>query len=319
MSQRDLAAELQSARVTAPPELRDRVRLIAAADRTPPARRFTWRRALVVALPVAAAVAASIVFTRPSHHNTAQPLVERGIAHGSATFKSAPAQLAPALGVPAPSRTRVQRYGADLTLRVPNATRVSDGVKRALRITQSLGGYATSVHATTKGRNAHAELTLKVPRTHVQEAVAKLSALGTITGEQVDVQDLQAGLNATDRRIALLQRQLKDLRAQPSSAANEKRIAALVARVQRLQRAEATTIRTARYATVSLRLATPAATHASSSNGRLHGVVVALTWLGIALVYALALGVPVLVLASLGWLLLGTIRRRREDALLSRS
>jgi hypothetical protein len=29
--------------------------------------------------------------------------------------------------------------------------------------------------------------------------------------------------------------------------------------------------------------------------------------------------VPVLVLASLGWLLLGTIRRRREDALLSRS
>src|SRR5712691_3264466 len=68
MSQRDLTAELRGARITAPAELRERVRLIAAADTTP-TRRFTWRRALVVALPVAAAIAASIVFTRPSNEN----------------------------------------------------------------------------------------------------------------------------------------------------------------------------------------------------------------------------------------------------------
>jgi hypothetical protein len=321
MSQRDLTAELRAKRVTAPPELRDRIRLIVAADETTiPPRRFTWRRALVVALPVAAAIAASIVFTRPSNQ-TAQTVVERGIAHGSATFKSATTQrLAPAIGVPAPSPTRVQRYGANLTLRVPNATRVSDGVKRALRIARSLGGYATSVHATTTGRNAHAELTLRVPRAHVQEAVALLSALGTITGEQVDLQDLQTGLNATDRTIARLQRQLQNLRAEPASPANDTRIAALVGRIQKLQRAEATTIRSARYATIGLRVATPAAAHASSSShGRLHGVVVALGWLGVALVYALALGVPVLLLAGLCWLLVRTLRRRREDALLSRS
>ncbi|HEV7640207.1 MAG TPA: hypothetical protein VGO39_04950, partial [Gaiellaceae bacterium] len=70
MSQRDLAAELRGARITAPSELRQRVRLIAAADTTP-TRRFTWRRALVVALPVAAAIAASIVFTRPGDHRAA--------------------------------------------------------------------------------------------------------------------------------------------------------------------------------------------------------------------------------------------------------
>jgi acetolactate synthase regulatory subunit len=318
MSQRDLAAELHAARVPAPTALRERVRLIAAADRTPSPRRFTWRRALVVALPVAAAIAASIVFTRPSGH-TAQPTVERGIAHGSSTFKAAPAGIAPTLSVPAPSRTRAQRYGADLALRVPDPTRVSDGVKRALRIVRALGGYATSVHATTTGRNAHAELTLKVPRAHVQQAVSQLSALGTITGEQVDVQDLQTGLNSTDRTIARLQQQLKTLRSRPASAANDATIAALVARVQKLQRAEASTIRAARYATVQLRLTTPVAKQATAGHGRLHGIVVALTWLGVGLAYALAIGAPLLVLCGLVWLALRTIRRRREDELLSRS
>ena len=52
MSQRDLAAELRASRVAAPDEVRERVRLIAV-DGTPPPRRFTWRRAFVVALPVA--------------------------------------------------------------------------------------------------------------------------------------------------------------------------------------------------------------------------------------------------------------------------
>ena len=142
---------------------------------------------------------------------------------------------------------------------------------------------------------------------------------GTITGEQVDVQDLQTGLNTTDRTIARLQRQLKSLRAQPASAANDARIAALVTRIQKLQRAEAATIRAARYATVHLQMTTPAVTHAAPSHSRLHGIVVALTWLGIGLAYALAIGVPLLVLCGLAWLALRTLRRRREDELLSRS
>ena len=44
MSQRDLAAELRAARLTAPAEVRERVRRIAAHDDTVRPRRFTWRR-----------------------------------------------------------------------------------------------------------------------------------------------------------------------------------------------------------------------------------------------------------------------------------
>src|SRR5215813_6822554 len=97
MSQRDLVAELRAAHVEAPSEVRERVRLIAAGAPAPP-RRITWRRALVVVVPVAAA----IVFTRPADH----PQVVREIAqntpstlapttHGAATDRSAKAFALP--------------------------------------------------------------------------------------------------------------------------------------------------------------------------------------------------------------------------------
>ncbi len=324
MSQRDLVAELRAARIEAPAEVRARVRLIAAADTTPRQRRtFTRRRALVVAVPVAAAVAATIVLTRPTHSPPTAVPVERGVAHGAASSathgKAFSAPAAPAPLAPAPSTTRVQRYGAYLALRVPAPDGVSTGVKRALQITRSLGGYAGSVHAATAGASGSADLTLKVPRSHVQEAVARLSTLGTITAERVDVQDLQAGLNATDRTIARLQRRLAALRAQPPSAENDARSAALVRRIQSLQQAEATTVRTARYATVRLHLGTAAPKPAPAHHGPLHGLRVVFRWLGIGAVYVLALGVPLLLAAWLVWLAARAIRRRREDALLSRS
>jgi hypothetical protein len=319
MSQRDLVTELRAARSEAPAEVRARVRLIAAADTTPQQRRtFTWRRALVVAVPLAAAVAAAIVLTRPSHSPPVAVPVERGIAHGAApSAQQGKAFSTPA--APAPSTTRVQRYGAYLALRVPTPDGVSAGVKRALEITTSLGGYAGSVHATTRGTSGSADLTLKVPRTHVQEAIARLSAIGTITAEQVDVQDLQAGLNAADRTIARLQRQLAAFRAQPPSSENTIRIAALVRQIQHLQRTEATTILTAHYATIRLHLGTAAPKPVPAHHGPLHGLRVVFRWLGIGAVYVLALGAPLLLVLWLAWIAARTIRRRREDALLSRS
>jgi Domain of unknown function (DUF4349) len=319
MSQRDLVAELRAARVGAPPEVRARVRLIASSDTTPTQRdTVTWRRALVIAVPVAAAIAAAIVLNRPSHKPQAvAPVYRAAVAHGSAATTGSAKGL-PSLA-PNPSTTRVQRYGAYLALRVPTPDAVSTGVKRALQITKSLGGYAGSVHATTAGTSGSADLTLRIPRSHVQEAVARLSAIGTITAEQVDVQDLQAGLNATDRTIARLQRRLAELRTQPQTALTDRRIAALVGQIQGLQRSEAATIRSARYATVDLHLGTAAPKPAKAHHGPLHGLRVVFRWLGIGAVYVLALGAPLLLVVWLAWIVTRTIRRRREDALLSRS
>jgi hypothetical protein len=318
MSQRDLVAELRAAHVEAPPEVRERVRLIAAAAPAPP-RRITWRRALVVVVPVAAAIAATIVFTRPPKHD--QTALD--LARGSGPVTIAPnvgatahTPSAKALAIPS-AKTRVQTYDATLSLRVEHARDVSDGVKRALRIATSLGGYSQSVHAETHGSRAVADLKLKIPRSRIQTAMAQLGQIGTITDENVSTVDRTALLNATDREIARLQKQLATLRAEPQSADNDRRIAALVTRIERLQRGEATTRRTAHYATVDLHLETPLVTVVQKhTHGPLHGVGVALTWLGIGAVYALAIGTPVAVLLVLMWLGVRVVRRRRENALL---
>jgi hypothetical protein len=334
MSQRDLVAELRAVRITAPAEVRERIRAIAATDTSSREPRFTWRRALVVALPVAAAVAATIVFTRPANHPTAIP-VETAIADQAAKLapqaRGAAAQPfstqsgtahTPGIAIPVPpSRTRVQRYGANLVLRVPTPDGVSTGVQRALRIATALGGHPTSVHATSEGRTAHAELVLRIPRRNVQSAISRLSQLGTITGEQVDVQDLQAGLDTTSRTIARIQKKLSGLRAQTQTPEVVQQIAALTAQVAGLQRAQANTLRAASFATVHLTLATPpvkAAAH-HTHRGPFHWLGQALLWLGIGAVYVLVLAIPVALLGFLVFLGLRTLRRRREDALLSRT
>jgi hypothetical protein len=331
MSQRDVVAEIRAAEIEAPAELRERVRLIAAT--APPERRspFTRRRLLSVLVPVAAAVAVAVVVTRPTNHPaavvqpfrnlgtqtvTTQPL-EKAAALPSAQNGSTggTATLAPI----APSSTRAQKYSASLTLRVPNATAVSNTTKRAVAIVSGLGGYVVSAHVDAASKVASSELVLRVPKTNVRTAIARLSALGTITAEQVDIQDLQAGIATTDRTMQRLQRQLKSLRAEPVTPAVTRQITALTARVQRLQRTEAATLRAARYATVDLQLATPAPVQPKHhGHGPLHGLDVAFRWIGIGAVYGLALGVPALVLIGLGWLGVRTIRRRRENALLSR-
>lgn len=319
MSQRDLVAELRAARVAAPDEVRERVRLIAARDTTPRRRAFTWRHALVVALPAAAAIAAAVVFTRPASHGEQPVAVERkaAVAHGAAARSLAPIpNTAPTpYSAPTTDQSRVQRYNATLSLRLKN---VSDAVKRVQAITKSLGGYPVSIVAGSHGRAASADLVVKIPRTHVQEALRRFSALGTITAENVQLQDLEAGLNATDRLIVLLQRRLAELRKQPQTDATKRLIAEHVSRIERLQRQQAQTRRSAHYAVVSLHLATPTAKAVSHHRGPWHALGVAFRWAGIGAVYALALGAPLVLLVVAAVLTARFIRRRREDALLSR-
>lgn len=295
MSQRDLVAELRAAHVAAPAEVRERIRLITA-DAPAPKRSLDWRRALVLAVPVAAAIAAAVVLTRPAHQEAATRTTQHlayGAAAAAPTMRAAKAP--DTLAIPT-TPSRVQTVSASLSLRV---TSISDGVRRAVAIATSLSGYAAAVHASTEGANGSADLTLKVPRTHAQAAIDRLSRLGTIESEQLDLTDRQAGLNATDREIARLQAQLKALRAANASPA---RIAALVARIQSLQRSEAGTRRTAHFATISVHLATPPhATHASHAGRDAE-------WA--------ALGAGILALLLLAFRF---ARRYRESRLLSRS
>jgi len=323
MSRLDLYADLHEHRPAAPDELRARVLEIAARAPAAPGRRLpslSPRLALGTLLAAAAAVAIAVgVSERGS-----SPQQSAGSAAGEATLDaSVPRALPKSAAAPVPPAgggTRLQDVDATLALRVRNATALSDATKRALAIARSLGGFATTVNVNVEGREGDASIRVRVPVSKVQAAVERLSALGTITGSSLQIQDRQAGVAAVDREIARLQRQLKALRAREQTPATERQIRTLTARVQALQRQRAATVREARLATVSLSLTTRAAVSppAPESHGRLHGVVVALTWVGVGAVYALALGGPLVLLGLALWLGRRGLRRRGERRLLER-
>ena len=324
MSQPDLIAQLREARPMAPLELHERVRLIAAEATVPPRRRITWRRAVVVLVPVAAAIVAAIVLL-PGAGKQATPIPAhegqalQGVLDNGAAVGAVPGAVRATPSVPAPSTTRLQRYSASLDLQLPTPTAVSAGSRKAVAIAASLSGYQQSVTVRTASKTGYAHIVLRIPRANVREAIRRLSALGTITAENVAIEDLQVQVNASDQKIARLQGQLAALQAQSQTTEIESRIASLTAQIQRLQRARATTVRTAHYATIELQMTTPAAAIAVEHKpGPLHGLGIAFHWAWIGAVYALALGAPLAALIAAIWLLARTVRRRREDTLLAR-
>ena len=323
MLQPELARTLREARPVAPAELRERVRLVAAQASTPRRQLVTWRRALVVAAVAGAAIAAGVIATRPTEQKVLrQPVkllpatpsnAEQAIAHKAAPVFSSTGSA------PAPSAKRLQQYTASLELQLPTAAAISNRTQQAIAIANSLGGYLSFVNVDTGDKAGYAELRLRIPKVHVVEAVRRLSALGRVVGENVRIQDLTAGVNATDRLIARLQAKLATLRTQPQTTLVQREIGAITTQVERLQRGRSNTVRSASYATVAVSLSTaPATSPKPHHHGPLHGLATAFRWIGIGAVYTLAIGVPLLALAALIWFAVRAIRRRREDSLLSR-
>ncbi len=320
----DLFAELRATRPAAPAELRERVRAIAATV-PGPRRRLTWRRAAVVLVPAVLAVAVGgVVLGREGGRQAqnggiATPATERAAGSLGATKATPGGGALDGAIAPAPSRTRLQDYDATLRLHVRDANTLSDATKRAVRVATSLGGFASVAQVNVDGGEGDALLKLRVPVTKVQVALQRLAELGTITGESVHVSDVQPQVDATDRKIARLQRQLAALRAQTATPALQRQIEALTAQVERLQRGRAGTVRQARLATIQLELTTrvPAATPEPAEHGPLHGAIVALTWIGIGALYALIVAGPVLLLVLALWLAWRAARRRSERKLLA--
>ncbi len=328
MSQPDLLDSLRDARPAAPQELRERVRLIAAQAPAPRRPRITWRRSLVVLVPVAAAiVAAAVLVPRGGKQATVvreglepQKSLVAALPPAASNFSASAGATAHAPSLPTPSGKRIQSYAASLELRLPTPAAVAEASRRAVAIAASLSGYEQSVTLNAGGKTGYASIVLRIPRDNVRTAISRLSALGRVTSENVSIQDLQPQVDTTGRLIAALQSQVAALRAQPQTALIERRILTLTARVVSLQRARAATLRTAHYSTVSLQLTTPPpATPKPHKPGPLHGLGIAFHWAWIGAVYVLALGTPLLVLLAAIWFAARTIKRRREESLLRRT
>jgi hypothetical protein len=357
MTSPDLINELQASRPYAPDSLRARVRELAAPE-LPPARRWlplTLRRPAFVLVPAAAALAIAIgaagvvgiagsggsdhvaearqlksvldsqeaskgrVFA-PTTTTEAQAASPQALTKGDA---AAPATVGPTTG-------RAQRVAATLTVRVANSDRVSKAAQDALDLTRSLGGHVLTANVTT-GDEASALLTVRIPVAKTQDAIARLSALGTIVSQQVSIEDLQERLDALTRRARSVRAQIVKITARldaetldpETRAVLELRRRTLRTELRNLRSDTAATTSEARFATVQLTVVTPASEGVVSTSSRLDRsldkALEVLVWEGIVALVALLVVAPLAILAVAAWLLRRLYRRREEDRLLAAS
>ena len=343
-----LLNEIRAARPVAPAELRERIRLVAAQE---PAReallarlhgRLDLRRFLLAAAPatlvVAVAAAGVIGLTRPDDRTDAVGGGAVGATIGDATGaeeqqsfdsarESAPAQQGTGDAI-APSPGRLQRFDAQLDLRVDGLDELSAATQRAMRVARSLGGHVQSVtyDAPSAGVGS-AQLTLRVPVARVQSALVQLSALGTIVGQRFGIEDLQGTADDLATQIAETQRQIAQLSRQLANPdlLEEERVVLQAQRTEARRRladlraALSGTREEGRLATVQLSLTTEQLDSAPAEEGAVDEIVDILRWEGLIALYVLVVAGPIVLLGVLVWLVLRLRRRRGEARLLEQN
>ena len=343
----EIVHELRVSRPTAGEALRVQVLTLAsapAAGTPPPRDRLRGRRRFLFAVPAAAglavvsAVAIGVTRPEPSAREASAPptAVEAQSSLGTPqapgmTFAgpSADASAARAKTVPGPASGRAQRYSASLTLAVENTDALSEATQRALSIARDLGGYVVSVQYAT-GTEGAASLTLRVPSTRAADAVTRLSGLGTILAQNVQIDDLQESLDTLDGQVERLRAQIAALNValeRADTAAERARLlerrAQAQAQLRELRASRAATAEAARNATIQLDLRTEEGSGVAAPGSRLDRAVdKAVTILAWEAVVVLALAValaPVALVALAVWGARRARRRRDEERLLAAS
>jgi len=346
-----LLHEIRATKPEAPSALRERVRALSVQE---PVRepfldriRFTWGwRRLVLAVPatvVVALVAAGVIGL--SRDGAGR---DRAASAGSATeLQTFDAATAPSEAVAPPSQRalaptakaatgstiapapgQLQRFEAELGLRVDDVDALSDATKQAQQIAHDHGGSVASLQydAPSAGVGT-AQITLRIPTAQVESALAELSQLGTIVGQRYGIQDLQQQADSLQTQIEQTQRKIAQILTQLESAtlSNESRVV-LQSRLNaarqnltglreslRSTRAEAAT------STVNVTLTTEEIEAVPVGGSRLDGIKDVLAWEAIAVLYALVVAGPFIVLGVLVWLVLRLRRRQVETRLLEQN
>ncbi len=344
MTVNEIVDELRGSRPRAGQALRLQVLTLASAPRAaaPSLRDRLRDRRLLLAFPAAAGLAVvaavAVGVTRPSPAPVASEAIaskatpERtaGAPSGAATF-AGPAQDAATAQAkaPAPTTGRAQRYSATLTLAVDDTDALSSATQQALAIARDLGGYVVSVQYAT-GDGGAAALTLRVPSGEAATAVTRLSDLGTIVAQNVQIDDLQESLDTLDRQLERLRAQVAALTAAIDRAETPAQKARLLERraqaqaeLQALRANRAATAEVARNATIQLELRTEESSTAPAPGSRLDRALdkalAVLAWEAVVVLAIAVATAPLALVAVAVWLTRRVRRRREEERLLAAS
>ena len=339
MTSAELITELQAARPAADHALRTHVRAIAAAgtpQRTPLLTRFSPRRFSLVAVPALAVVLlavagiAGLLDSRPKLQSVAAERLQRTTITAGQAQELAPnihfgATSVPTLG---PTVGRAQRYSAQLALTVKDIDALSSATQQALQITRDLGGYLVTASYATSDTGV-SSLTLKVPTANVQDAIMRLSALGKIVGQQVQIDDLQSQVDELTKRETLLRGQIARLSAKLAQPGVDATTLAALGALRDAARSAYAQVRVvhaqvnaeARYATIQLNLQTQQSSVVPVAKSRFdtgvdRAVEILVVEAMIVLTTLVIVG-PLALLAFLAWLARRTLRRRQDEQLLA--
>ena len=263
------------------------------------------------------------------------PQALRGFAKPPAAAAAAkPKGAAPFGPARIPPGLRLQDYQVSLGVRVKDGDALSKATVQAMRWTRSMGGYVAQVSYGTAGaKNGESDLVLRVPVGKVQDAIQKLSSLGTLQSQHVSVTDLQEQVNAQTKQIIVLSRRIraivKRLQAGGLSVDQEAQLRAELAadraELGAVTQAKAATVRRGRLSRIDLTLTThrSSAVAPPSKPGRfgqaLHDAGRILAAEAAIVLYALIVVGPLALLALAAWLAARAGRRRSAERLLARS
>ena len=293
-----------------------------------PRRTFGWKPVLVIAPLVVALLGAALLGGRGSGEREESAAVG---GRESLEFQPGPPAAADqALRTsPLPATTRAQEWDVALELALRDNGRLSEASAEAIRATRELGGFVVSSNVATQGRSGNARLLVRVPQRRVQEAIALFSGLGTITGQQVSIQDRQGELDRLARRIDTLRVQVAQLnvrlRNQELSEAERLRLELRRQRAQaelnQLTRQRTSVANEVAMAEVSLTLQTRRAAAVGGESRFDDAVGDALGVLAVAAavsVFLLILLAPLAVVVVVAYLARRSYRRKSEERLLDR-
>jgi hypothetical protein len=338
-----LLNEIRASKPIAPSTLRDRVRALSAEApaRDPFLARLRWRQLVLVApatLVVALVAAGAIGLTRDEATRSAEsPLAAESVGDASATPETRAGlnQSGEAFGAPQtkagaipPAPGQLQRYEAELRLRVDDVEALSGATKSAQQIALSHGGSIASLQyeAPSEGLGS-AQITLRIPISKVQSAMTQLSALGTIVGQRYGIEDLQVQADSLESQIEATQRQIAGILGQlesttlsdASRAVLKSRLTDARAKLKGLRDGLAGTRAEAKTATIYLSLTTEKIEAAASGDSPIDNIKNVLAWEAIGLLYALVIAGPFVVVGFAVWLALRLRRRQVNTRLLEQN
>jgi hypothetical protein len=332
-----LIRELRGVNADAPARVRERVR---ALDK-PVRRSWGWKPVLVLvpvvlALGVVGAVAAvdrggqkEAVQREGVHLETLSPAFER--TEDAAKSNPLLGRIRGHVGAPFPGGggSRAQEWDVSMDLRVRDNDRLAAASQEAIRTTRELGGYVVSSSIGTQGTSGEARLIVRVPARRIQDAITRFGDLGTITAQNVDVQDRQGQLDAQARRIDSLRVQIAEVNlklAQPGLSAPERlrlelrreRLRGLLNQVSSQRRALNDQVLLADLA-LMLRTGKSSATPSEDRvGGAARDAVHVLAVAGAVAVFLLIVLAPPALVAVAIWVAFRARRRRTEERLLDK-